>query len=302
MRYEHYSVLLKEAIDLLDVKKGCLYVDGTFGGGGHSKEIAKRGGEVLGIDRDDAALENAKKLNIKAVKGNFADIDNLLDNLNIDKIDGAVLDLGVSSHQLDEADRGFSYRFDAPLDMRMDKMQEKSAYQVINEYDEKEISEILKIYGEEKFAGPIARKIMQNRPIATTLELVDVIKKAVPPKDRYSEKKHPAKRTFQAIRIEVNDELGSLKKAIYAFANRLNKNGNLAIITFHSLEDRIVKKAFEELSEKKCICPKNFPVCACGAKDAKFELINKKPIVPSNEELEENKRSQSAKLRGLKKI
>lgn len=310
MEFKHVSVLLNECIEGLNIKENGIYVDGTLGGGGHSSEILKNlsgDGLLIGIDQDKDALKAAGLRlqnfnNVKFVHSNFYNIDSILNNLQIEKIDGMLMDLGVSSYQLDTGDRGFSYMQDAPLDMRMNRENSLSAYEVVNNYEEEEIYRIIRDYGEEKFAKRIARFIVENRekkPIETTLELVEIIKSAIPAKAR-REGPHPAKRTFQAIRIEVNSELSILNKAIEDGINRLNKGGRMAIITFHSLEDRIVKLKFKELATA-CTCPKEFPICVCGGK-AKVKIITRKAIEPSKEEVEENPRSRSAKLRIVEKI
>lgn len=310
MEFKHMSVLLNECIEGLNIKENGIYVDGTLGGGGHSLEILKKlskEGTLIGIDQDKDALKAASERlqnfeNVKFVHSNFYNIDSILNSLDIEKIDGMLMDLGVSSYQLDEGDRGFSYMQEAPLDMRMNRENLLSAYEVVNEYEETEIYRIIRDYGEEKFAKRIARFIVENRqnkPIETTVELVEIIKAAIPAKAR-REGPHPAKRTFQAIRIEVNSELSILNKAIEDGVNRLNKGGRMAIITFHSLEDRIVKLKFKELATS-CTCPKDFPICVCGGV-AKVKLISRKAIDPSKEEVEENPRSRSAKLRIIEKI
>lgn len=310
MEFKHVSVLLNECIEGLNIKEDGIYVDGTLGGGGHSLEILKRlseNGTLIGVDQDKDALKAAGERlqnfkNVKFVHSNFYNIESILNNLEIEKIDGMLMDLGVSSYQLDEGERGFSYMQDAPLDMRMNRENSLSAYEVVNEYEEEEIYRIIRDYGEEKFAKRIARFIVESRgskPIETTLELVEIIKAAIPAKAR-REGPHPAKRTFQAIRIEVNSELSILNKAIEDGVNRLNKGGRMAIITFHSLEDRIVKIKFKELATS-CTCPKEFPICVCGGK-AKVKLISRKAIEPTKEEVEENPRSRSAKLRVIEKI
>ena len=302
IKFEHYPVMLNEVIENLNIKKDGLYVDGTIGGAGHAIEICKKGGRLIGIDRDETALkvagERLKKYEPELVHSNFANIKEVLGER---KIDGAILDLGVSSYQLDEASRGFSYHNEANLDMRMDTSQELTAEIVINTYGEKELYRIIKEYGEERFAKSIARNIVKNRPIKTTIELVEIIKKSIPPKNRFADK-HPAKRTFQAIRIEVNCELSSIKNAIKDFAGCLNPGARLAIISFHSLEDRIVKEEFNNLANSKCTCPSNLPLCACNANKIEFKLITKKPILPTKQELETNNRSHSAKLRVIEKI
>ena len=310
MEFHHISVLLNECIDNLNIKPDGIYVDGTMGGGGHSLEIAKRltTGRLICIDQDPNAHEAAGKRlaeykdRITFVRDNFGNIANILNSLGIEKIDGMLLDIGVSSHQLDEAERGFSYQQDAPLDMRMNPDRPFSAYDVVNGYDEDELDRVIFTYGEERWARRIAQFIVKEReakPIETTGELVDIIKKAVP-KGARKDGPHPAKRTFQAIRIEVNGELEVLQRAIDDVAARLAVGGRLCIITFHSLEDRIVKEAFRK-QENPCICPPQFPVCVCGKKPL-GRVITRKPILPSKEELEENPRSRSAKLRVLEGV
>ena len=310
MEFHHISVLLNECNDNLNITPDGIYVDGTMGGGGHSLEIAKRltTGRLICIDQDPNAHEAAGKRlaeykdRITFVRDNFGNIANILDSLGIEKIDGMLLDIGVSSHQLDEAERGFSYQQDAPLDMRMNPDRPFSAYDVVNGYDEDELDRVIFTYGEERWARRIAQFIVKEReakPIETTGELVDIIKKAVP-KGARKDGPHPAKRTFQAIRIEVNGELEVLQRAIDDVAARLAVGGRLCIITFHSLEDRIVKEAFRK-QENPCICPPQFPVCVCGKKPL-GRVITRKPILPSKEELEENPRSRSAKLRVLEGV
>ena len=310
MEFHHISVLLNECIDNLNIRPDGIYVDGTMGGGGHSLEIAKRltTGRLICIDQDPNAHEAAGKRlaeykdRITFVRDNFGNIANILDSLGIEKIDGMLLDIGVSSHQLDEAERGFSYQQDAPLDMRMNPDRPFSAYDVVNGYDEDELDRVIFTYGEERWARRIAQFIVKEReakPIETTGELVDIIKKAVP-KGARKDGPHPAKRTFQAIRIEVNGELEVLQRAIDDVAARLAVGGRLCIITFHSLEERIVKEAFRK-QENPCICPPQFPVCVCGKKPL-GRVITRKPILPSKEELEENPRSRSAKLRVLEGV
>ena len=305
MEFKHKSVLLDECIENLNIKKNGVYVDGTLGGGGHSYHILKTlngTGMLIGIDRDmdaiRAATERLKEFsNFKTVHNNHANIISVLEELEIYKVDGILLDLGVSSYQLDEADRGFSYMHDAKLDMRMNREDKISAYEVVNNYQEESLYRIFLDYGEEKYSRSIARKIFQRReekPIETTFELVDVIKSAMPGK-ALNEKQHPAKRVFQAIRIEVNQELEKLKQAVIDSILSLNDGGRLAIITFHSLEDKIVKHAYEEM-EGRCTCPNNFPVCVCNYKSY-GKIVNKKPIISTEEELEENPRARSAKLR-----
>ena len=310
MEFKHKSILLDECIENLNIKKDGIYVDGTLGGGGHSFSILRKlnnTGLLIGIDRDKDAINAAtNKLkeynNFKTVHDNNSNIANILKELNIDKIDGMLLDLGVSSYQLDEADRGFSYMHDAKLDMRMNREDNFSAYDVVNNYSEGKLAGIFKEYGEERYSKSIARKICEERKekyIETTFELVDIIKSAMP-KAALNEKQHPAKRVFQAIRIEVNEELIRLKKTIEDIVSVLSKNGRLVIITFHSLEDKIVKHTFEEL-EGRCTCPKDFPVCVCGYV-SHGKIVTKKPIICSEEELKENPRARSAKLRVFERI
>lgn len=305
MEFSHKSVLLSEAIEGLNIKENGIYVDGTLGGAGHSYEILKKlnkAGMLIGIDRDNEALVAAKKKlkdfqNVKYVHGNHDDILSILDGLQITKVDGILLDLGVSSYQLDEASRGFSYMQNGALDMRMNKEDEISAFDVVNKYDEKELERIFREYGEEKFSKRIANKICELRKtknIETTFELADIIKSCIPVAT-LKQNKQPAKRVFQAIRIEVNHELEPLRKTIIDSVNSLNKGGRLAVITFHSLEDKIVKHTYEEL-EGRCTCPKSFPVCVCGYKSY-GKIITKKPITSNEEELNENSRARSAKLR-----
>lgn len=310
MKFEHTSVLLDECILSLNIKNGGIYIDGTLGGAGHSFEICKRlgNGRLIGIDQDINAIEAAKKRLsdfgfVEYVHRNFSDFKYIAEELNIcGEVSGILLDLGVSSHQLDEAERGFSYMNNAPLDMRMDIRNNFSAYNVINEYDEKELTRVISEYGEERWAKRIAGFIVNERkekPVETTFELVNIIKKAVPKKARI-DGPHPAKRTFQAIRIEVNSELEILKQSIIDMVLALKPGGRLCIITFHSLEDRIVKNTFKEL-ENPCTCPREFPVCICGKKPI-VKIITKKPIVPSEMEIEKNHRSRSAKLRVAEKL
>jgi len=310
MEFKHVSVLLNECIEALDIKGNGIYVDCTLGGAGHSSHIVShlsKDGMLIGIDQDNDALKAAKERlkdfeNVKYVHNNFYNIESILNELDIDKVDGILADLGVSSYQLDEASRGFSYMKDAPLDMRMDRDNDFSAYEIINNYSEDEIAKIIKNYGEERFAKRIANFIVNRRtekPIETTFELVDIIKAAIPAKMR-RDGPHPAKRTFQAIRIEVNSELKILNKTIEDGVNKLNKGGRMAIITFHSLEDRIVKLKFREL-ENPCTCPREFPICACG-KVPIVKVISKKGIAPTENEIEENPRSRSAKLRIIEKL
>ena len=309
MEFKHKPVLLQECIEGLNIKKDGVYVDGTLGGAGHSSEILKRlssKGQLIGIDRDEEALAAAKEKlkdfqNVTYLHGNHDDIKELLQNIGINKVDGILLDLGVSSYQLDERSRGFSYMGDSTLDMRMDKTQELTAEIVINEYSEEQLAKIIDEYGEEKFSKKIAANIVKerkNKPIKTTMELVEIIRKSIP----ISKQKdgHPAKRTFQAIRIEVNNEIEPLKETVKQCIESLNEKGRLCIITFHSLEDRAVKQAYAEL-EGKCTCPKDLPYCVCGAK-SEGKIINKKPIIATQEEQTENSRSKSAKLRIFEKI
>ena len=310
MEFKHVSVLLNECLDALNIKDDGIYVDCTLGGAGHSSHILQRlskEGLLVGIDQDTDALKAAGERlkeyeNKKLVHNNFHNIDSILEELDIPKVDGILMDLGVSSYQLDEGERGFSYMKDAPLDMRMNRDREFSAYDVVNSYSMEDLWRIIRDYGEEKFAKRVAEFIVNRReekPIETTLELVDIIKAAIPAKAR-REGPHPAKRTFQAIRIEVNGELEILNKAIEDGVNRLNKGGRMAIITFHSLEDRIVKLKFRELANP-CTCPKEFPICVCGKKPL-VKLISRKAIEPSKEEVEENPRSRSAKLRVIERF
>lgn len=310
MEFKHISVLFEESIDALMIKSNGVYVDGTLGGGGHSHGILSRNPDcrLIGIDRDKEAIAAAQKRleefkdRVTTVNRNFNEIVDILSELKIDKIDGAVLDLGVSSYQLDNAQRGFSYMHDAPLDMRMNADSGKTAYDVVNSYSCEELTRIFYEYGEEKWSKRVAEFICDRRsqkPLETTYELVDVIKAAIPKKARM-EGGHPAKRIFQAVRIEVNDELGMLGQAVKDFVSCLDKGGRLAIITFHSLEDRIVKRTFQELA-KGCICPKEFPVCMCG-KEPEIKIISRKPVLPSSKELEINSRSKSAKLRIAEKL
>lgn len=310
MEFKHISVLYKETLDGLNIKDGGLYVDGTLGGGGHSCGILSGAKNVrlIGIDRDSEAIEAAgKRLSafkdrITLVNRNFSDIKQIASELGIAGIDGAVLDLGVSSYQLDNAERGFSYMHDSHLDMRMNRNDEKSAYEVINSYSQNELEHIFYAYGEEKWSARVAKFIVEKRsqkPIETTFELVDIIKAAIP-KGARAEGSHPAKRIFQAVRIEVNNELGILKNAVDDFAELLAPGGRLAVITFHSLEDRIIKKAFTDLATG-CVCPKSFPVCVCNRQPV-VKLITKKPILPSEAEETENSRSKSAKLRVVEKL
>ena len=308
--FHHISVLLDECIEGLNIKPDGIYVDGTLGGAGHSSQIAKRltAGRLIGIDRDPVALKAAGerlapyKDNVTLVHSNFCEMKQVLADLNIPGVDGILLDLGVSSPQLDDGQRGFSYMADAPLDMRMNSEDTLSAHTVVNTWPQEELKRILFAYGEERYAPKIAAAICRRReekPIETTLELVDIIRSAMPPA-ALREKQHPAKRSFQAIRIAVNDELGSVEKLLEDAVDLLNPGGRLAIITFHSLEDRIVKLSMTEGS-KGCTCPPSFPVCVCGKKP-KVKLISRKPIVASEAELERNPRARSAKLRVCEKL
>lgn len=310
MIFHHVSVLLNEVIEGLNIKENGIYVDGTLGGAGHSLEIVKRlkDGKLIGIDQDLDALEKAykvlepfkKKTNI--FHSNYENIQQVLDEINIPKVDGILLDLGVSSYQLDEEKRGFSYNKDAPLDMRMDSTSDFSAWDVVNKYSKEDLEKIILQYGEERWAKRIAEFIINERKVRSinsTLELVSVIKKAIPKKVRM-EGHHPAKKTFQAIRIEVNRELEVLESSIENMVNLLNPGGRLVIITFHSLEDRIVKDKYKELY-KDCICPPDLPKCICDKK-REIEIITRKPIVPSLDETESNPRSRSAKLRIAEKL
>ena len=306
MEFKHKSVLLEETIENLNIKPDGIYVDGTLGGGGHSYEIAKRltaGGRLIGIDQDadaiKAATDRLKEFadRVTIVRNNYCNIADVLDELGIVKVDGIILDLGVSSYQLDTAERGFTYNVDAPLDMRMDQRQQITAKDIVNTYSEFDLYRIIRDYGEDKFAKNIAKHIVARRtekPIETTFELNDVIKAAIPMKCRINGG-HPAKRTFQAIRIEVNRELYVLEESIDTMIDLLNDKGRLCIITFHSLEDRIVKNKFRD-NVNTCTCPPDFPVCVCGNRP-KGVIITRKPIVPTDEEIEINSRSKSAKLR-----
>ena len=306
MEFEHVSVLLEETIEQLHIKEDGIYVDGTLGGAGHAYQICRRLGEkgkFIGIDQDAEAIKaSAKRLGefgdkVKIVKSNYVHMKELLQNMGIPKVDGIVLDLGVSSYQLDNAARGFSYQENAPLDMRMDTEQKTSAKDIVNTYTEKELFRIIREYGEERFAGNIARNIVrarQQKEIEFTGELVDLIRKSMPAKAKKG-KGHPAKRTFQAIRIECNHELEVLRDALDDMVDLLNDRGRLCIITFHSLEDRLVKMNFRK-NENPCTCPPDFPVCVCH-KVSKGKVITRKPILPTNGEKEKNTRSKSAKLR-----
>ena len=308
--FHHISVLLNECIEGLDIKPNGIYIDGTLGGAGHSSQIVKRltTGRLIGIDRDPVALKAAGERlkdhqeNVTLVHSNFCEMAQVVQDLGLSGVDGILLDLGVSSPQLDDGARGFSYMADAPLDMRMNNEDPLTAYDVVNTWSQEELKRILYDYGEERYAPRIAGGICRYREekaIETTLELVDIIRSAMPAQ-ALREKQHPAKRSFQAIRIAVNDELGSVERAMEAAIPLLNPGGRLAVITFHSLEDRIVKNAMAEAA-KGCTCPPNFPVCVCGKKP-QVKLISRKPIVASDEELEVNPRSRSAKLRVCEKL
>ena len=305
MGFSHVPVMLGPVIESLNIKPDGIYVDGTLGGAGHSSVIASKlaGGRLIGVDRDaDAIAAAGKKLEefgsaVTVVKSEYTDIPRILADLGISGVDGILLDLGVSSWQLDSAERGFSYMADAPLDMRMDRDQARTAADIVNEESEQEIARILRVYGEEKFAGPIARRIIAARakkPIETTGELVELIESAIPAKARVKGG-HPAKRTFQAIRIALNRELDQISEAVDSLIDCLNPGGRFSVITFHSLEDRIVKDGFRT-AENPCICPPDFPVCVCGRK-SRGRVVTRKPILPTEEEMEENPRSKSAKLR-----
>ena len=309
MNFNHKSVLLDEVIESLNIKPDGYYVDGTLGGAGHALEVIKRlkGGRLIGIDQDADAIKAATerlidyKNRVIIVRDNYVNIENILKREGIDKVDGIYVDLGVSSYQLDTADRGFTYRFDAPLDMRMDDRNELKASDIVNNYSEAELFHIIRDYGEDRFAKNIAKHIVEYRnkkKIETTFELVDIIKSAIPMKIQVTGG-HPAKRTFQAIRIELNKELEVLKDSIDVMIELLKPGGRLSVITFHSLEDRIVKQAFKK-AESPCVCPKKFPVCVCGNK-SKGRVITRKAVLPIKEELEENSRAKSAKLRVFEK-
>ena len=308
--FHHVSVLLEECLEGLNIKPDGVYVDGTLGGAGHSSQIVRRltTGRLIGIDRDPVALKAAGERlapyadRVTLVHSNFCEMDRVLDDLGIEGVDGILLDLGVSSPQLDEVSRGFSYMGDAPLDMRMNHEDSLTADVVVNTWSQEELKRILYDYGEERYAPQIAAAICRRReaaPIKTTLELVDVIRSAMPPA-ALREKQHPAKRSFQAIRIAVNDELGAVQQVLDAAIPKLNPGGRLAIITFHSLEDRIVKNGMADAA-KGCTCPPNFPVCVCGKKP-KVKIITRKPVVSGDEELDRNPRARSAKLRVCEKL
>lgn len=306
IEFKHIPIMLEQVIEGLYIKPDGIYVDGTLGGGGHSYEIAKRlvsGGRLIGIDQDEAAINAAgarlSEFNdrVTIVRSNYAQMVSVLHSLDINRVDGILLDLGVSSHQLDNAERGFSYMEDAPLDMRMDRRQEKTAWDIVNYYSQAELTRIIRDYGEDKFAAKIAAKIIgfrENKLIETTGELAEIIKLAIPIKYRLTGG-HPAKRTFQAIRIELNRELEVLEESIEGMIDILSDGGRMAVITFHSLEDRIVKAAFKK-AESPCTCPSDFPICVCGKK-AKGFVASRKPLIPSDEEMERNPRAKSSKLR-----
>lgn len=311
MEFKHYSVMLEETIEQLHIRPDGIYVDGTLGGGGHAFEVCSHlgaGGHFYGIDQDAAAIQAASERlavygeKVTIIRSNYCRMREELNARGVRKVDGIVLDLGVSSYQLDEAQRGFTYREDVPLDMRMDQRQEKTARDIVNGYSEMELYRVIRDYGEDKFAKNIARHIVQARekqPIETTGELVEIIKGAIPMKIRM-QKGHPAKQTFQAIRIELNQELEVLKDSLDDMIEMLSPGGRICIITFHSLEDRIVKTIFRR-NENPCTCPADFPVCVCG-KVSKGRVITRKPILPSDQELEENSRSKSAKLRVFERV
>jgi len=310
MEFSHKSVLLDECIENLNIREDGIYLDGTLGGAGHSLEIVRRltTGRLIGVDRDQIALKAAGERlkpyadRVTLVHSNFSEIASVLDSLGIDRIDGMLFDLGVSSPQLDDAERGFSYMADAPLDMRMNRQDALTAWDVVNTWDRGELKKILYEYGEERYAPQIAAAIERRRaekPIETTLELTDVIRSAMPPQ-ALREKQHPAKRSFQAIRIAVNDELGAVSRMLETAIPRLNPGGRLAVITFHSLEDRIVKVAMQQAA-KGCTCPPEFPICVCG-NQPQVRLVTRKPIVSGNAELSENPRARSAKLRVAEKL
>ena len=312
MEFSHTSVLLQETVDSLRVKEDGIYIDCTIGGGGHSFQIAKllrpdKGAKLIGFDQDEsavaAATDRLKQFSrlLTVVHSNYSEIDQVLRDLGINKADGILLDLGVSSYQLDEAGRGFSYMDDAPLDMRMDRRNPVSAYDVVNGYSEEELFRIIRDYGEDRFAKNIAKNIVRKRedsPLRTTFELRDIVEASIPFKLKKTGG-HPAKRTFQAIRIEVNQELSVLSNTLDTMIDLLNSGGRISVITFHSLEDRIVKQTFKR-NESPCICPPDFPVCVCG-RVSKGRVVTKKPIVPTREEMERNPRSKSAKLRVFEK-
>ena len=311
MTFQHYSVLLNETIEQLDIKENGIYVDGTLGGGGHANAVLQRlgdGGRLIGIDQDAAAIQAAGERlapfgdKVTVVRSNYSAMPQVLEDLGIHGVDGIVLDLGVSSYQLDTVERGFTYREDTVLDMRMDQRQTKTARDIVNDYTETELFHMIRDYGEDKFARNIAKHIVaarEKKPIETTGELNDIIRAAIPAKVR-AKGGHPSKKTYQAIRIELNHELDVLKNTLGQMIDLLNDHGRICVITFHSLEDRIVKNIFNT-SEKPCTCPPSFPVCVCGKK-SKGKEISRKPILPSEEELAVNSRSKSAKLRVFERI
>ena len=311
MTFQHYSVLLNETIEQLDIKENGIYVDGTLGGGGHANAVLQRlgdGGRLIGIDQDAAAIQAAGERlapfgdKVAVVRSNYSAMPQVLEDLGIHGVDGIVLDLGVSSYQLDTVERGFTYREDTVLDMRMDQRQTKTARDIVNDYTETELFHMIRDYGEDKFARNIAKHIVaarEKKPIETTGELNDIIRAAIPAKVR-AKGGHPSKKTYQAIRIELNHELDVLKNTLGQMIDLLNDHGRICVITFHSLEDRIVKNIFNT-SEKPCTCPPSFPVCVCGKK-SKGKVISRKPILPSEEELTVNSRSKSAKLRVFERI
>ncbi|MDL2237341.1 16S rRNA (cytosine(1402)-N(4))-methyltransferase RsmH [Christensenellaceae bacterium OttesenSCG-928-K19] len=306
----HKPVLYKEVMELLQLRHGDTIVDGTLGGAGHAKGILERiapDGFLIGIDKDATAIERGKERlkeyerNIVLIRNDFKQVTSILDELHINKVNGALLDLGVSSFQLDQAERGFSYHQDAPLDMRMNQSSALTAYEVVNRYSEEDLCKLIREYGEEKWAARIAKFVVEDRQIReleTTQDLVRTIKKAIPRAVR-SDGGHPARKTFQAIRIEVNGELSGLETALEQYVGKLEKNGRLAVITFHSLEDRIVKQTFKRLQDP-CECPKDFPVCVCG-KQSQVKIVTRKPVMPAEEEIQENPRARSAKLRVVEK-
>ena len=311
MTFQHYSVLLNETIEQLDIKENGIYVDGTLGGGGHANAVLQRlgdGGRLIGIDQDAAAIQAAGERlapfgdKVTVVRSNYSAMPQVLEDLGIHGVDGIVLDLGVSSYQLDTVERGFTYREDTVLDMRMDQRQTKTARDIVNDYTETELFHMIRDYGEDKFARNIAKHIVaarEKKPIETTGELNDIIRAAIPAKVG-AKGGHPSKKTYQAIRIELNHELDVLKNTLGQMIDLLNDHGRICVITFHSLEDRIVKNIFNT-SEKPCTCPPSFPVCVCGKK-SKGKVISRKPILPSEEELTVNSRSKSAKLRVFERI
>ena len=311
MTFQHYSVLLNETIEQLDIKENGIYVDGTLGGGGHANAVLQRlgdGGRLIGIDQDAAAIQAAGERlapfgdKVTVVRSNYSAMPQVLEDMGIHGVDGIVLDLGVSSYQLDTVERGFTYREDTVLDMRMDQRQTKTARDIVNDYTETELFHMIRDYGEDKFARNIAKHIVaarEKKPIETTGELNDIIRAAIPAKVR-AKGGHPSKKTYQAIRIELNHELDVLKNTLGQMIDLLNDHGRICVITFHSLEDRIVKNIFNT-SEKPCTCPPSFPVCVCGKK-SKGKVISRKPILPSEEELTVNSRSKSAKLRVFERI